>query len=48
MKKGVKPLLHITAKTKNDTAVDLFYHSKRQAAYFNPGLKDFEEVGVEK
>ena len=48
MKRGKKPLLHITAKTKFGKAVDLFYYSERQAAYFNPGLKGFRGVGVER
>ncbi len=47
MKRGKKPLLHIIAKAKNGAAVDLFYYSEIQAAYFNPGLKGFKEVGVE-
>lgn len=39
-----KPLLHIRAKTKNGVGVDLFFYSVRQAAYFNPGLKDFRAI----
>lgn len=36
-------LKHITARTKQGTRVDLKFYSIKQAAYFNPGLKDFKE-----
>lgn len=36
-----KPLINFTAMTKNGDRVDLEYTSIEEAAFFNPGLKNF-------
>ena len=42
----IKPLYHITARSiLKDTIVDLEYSSIKEAAYFNPGLEEFEIKG---
>ena len=38
----MKRLIHITALTKKDTRVDLYYYSIKQAKFFNPSLRNFE------
>ena len=41
-----KPLLKITAKTKQDKNVDLEFKSIKQAQFFNQNLTDFEVKGL--
>jgi hypothetical protein len=41
----MKPILKITAKTKNDIILNLEFKSIKQAKYFNKHLKDFQVVG---
>ena len=42
----MKPLLKITAKTKQDKVVDLEFVSIKQAKFFNSNLKEFEVKGL--
>lgn len=37
-----KRLIHITALTKDEVRVDLYYYSVKQAQYFNPSLTNFQ------
>ena len=39
-------IYRITAQTKNDDKVDLFYHSIAEAKFHNPKLTNFRLVGL--